>query len=651
MAVPAVVREHYLKAIGALIERYKRELGARGIDYQLLTTDAAARARAAGVSVDAGAGVSDGCRSCRRCSCSARWRPRCRSCCTCSSGSRKRASSLRPCGCCGARRSSTPTGGTCASCCCWRCASRRCCCWRSRSPARSSRRAARSASAGVTVVALDTSLSLSAPGQFDAREQLAQRGRSPAPAGDLVGVVTFADGAAVAARPSADRALALAAVDGAGAGFGATRYRAALNAAAELLDGRRGTHRRRHRSAGERLGCRRPRPRFRSRPRSRSPTSARRRRIWRSIARSRVGDRIVATVRNAGPRRARRARSAHDRRRVPPGEALVPVAAGQTARRRRCRRRAGATRHRVGRRSRRRARRQRAVSRARRREPPAGARRDRRPAISAATRSTCSRRSRRRAGAARSYRGRRAWRRRSCRRGMAAGSLDQLAAVVLLSTRGLERRGRELLAAYVQSGGGVLVAAGAGRRRRGRGRHRSAARHARRSPTGSATRTRDGRGARAGRHPASGVSRRSAAGAATLGLATFRRDRERSCGTAVRRWRGSRPAKRRCSIARRATDGRSCFASDLDNRVERFPAARDVRARSCTRRRAIWPARGRARPITWSATSRPASPAAPGHSLELTAAAGAGRPPRGRERRSGRVRSGTSDRRRSSRPP
>ena len=39
MAVPVVVREHYLKAIGALIERYKRELGAAGIDYQLLTTD------------------------------------------------------------------------------------------------------------------------------------------------------------------------------------------------------------------------------------------------------------------------------------------------------------------------------------------------------------------------------------------------------------------------------------------------------------------------------------------------------------------------------------------------------------------------------------------------------------------------------------
>jgi uncharacterized protein (DUF58 family) len=39
MAVPAVVRDHYLKAIGGLIDRYKQELGAAGIDYQLLTTD------------------------------------------------------------------------------------------------------------------------------------------------------------------------------------------------------------------------------------------------------------------------------------------------------------------------------------------------------------------------------------------------------------------------------------------------------------------------------------------------------------------------------------------------------------------------------------------------------------------------------------
>jgi uncharacterized protein (DUF58 family) len=38
MAVPAVVRTHYLKEIGGLIDRYKRELGACGIDYHLLST-------------------------------------------------------------------------------------------------------------------------------------------------------------------------------------------------------------------------------------------------------------------------------------------------------------------------------------------------------------------------------------------------------------------------------------------------------------------------------------------------------------------------------------------------------------------------------------------------------------------------------------
>ena len=38
MAVPAVVREHYLKALGEFIERYKKDLGSSGIDYQLVPT-------------------------------------------------------------------------------------------------------------------------------------------------------------------------------------------------------------------------------------------------------------------------------------------------------------------------------------------------------------------------------------------------------------------------------------------------------------------------------------------------------------------------------------------------------------------------------------------------------------------------------------
>jgi uncharacterized protein (DUF58 family) len=38
MAVPGLVRQQYLNAIGGLIDRYRRELGAAGIDYQLLRT-------------------------------------------------------------------------------------------------------------------------------------------------------------------------------------------------------------------------------------------------------------------------------------------------------------------------------------------------------------------------------------------------------------------------------------------------------------------------------------------------------------------------------------------------------------------------------------------------------------------------------------
>ena len=38
MAVPGLVREHYRGEISRLIERYKQELGAAGIDYQLLRT-------------------------------------------------------------------------------------------------------------------------------------------------------------------------------------------------------------------------------------------------------------------------------------------------------------------------------------------------------------------------------------------------------------------------------------------------------------------------------------------------------------------------------------------------------------------------------------------------------------------------------------
>jgi uncharacterized protein (DUF58 family) len=38
MAVPGAVRDHYLKEMSALMEHYRRELGACGIDYQMIST-------------------------------------------------------------------------------------------------------------------------------------------------------------------------------------------------------------------------------------------------------------------------------------------------------------------------------------------------------------------------------------------------------------------------------------------------------------------------------------------------------------------------------------------------------------------------------------------------------------------------------------
>lgn len=96
-------------------------------------------------------------------------------------------------------------------------------------------------STGVTVVALDTSYSLSAPGRFEHAKQLARTAVANAAAGDLVGVVTFADEGEIAAKPGADRTLANDAIEQATAGFGATRYRAALSAASQHLAGRHGT--------------------------------------------------------------------------------------------------------------------------------------------------------------------------------------------------------------------------------------------------------------------------------------------------------------------------------------------------------------------------------------------------------------------------
>ena len=91
----------------------------------------------------------------------------------------------------------------------------------------------------VTMVALDRSFSLS-PETFARARDEARAAIAEAPADDLVGLVTFDDRAAVVAAPALDRSGAVAALARATPGFGATRYEAAIDAAAEAIGARGG---------------------------------------------------------------------------------------------------------------------------------------------------------------------------------------------------------------------------------------------------------------------------------------------------------------------------------------------------------------------------------------------------------------------------
>jgi hypothetical protein len=95
-------------------------------------------------------------------------------------------------------------------------------------------------SAPVTMVLVDTSVSMTAPGQFDRAKAAALKAIGEAPATSAVGVMAFSNGADVIAPPSEDRAGARAAVEKLQAGAGATRYRSALARAVEAMGNRAG---------------------------------------------------------------------------------------------------------------------------------------------------------------------------------------------------------------------------------------------------------------------------------------------------------------------------------------------------------------------------------------------------------------------------
>ena len=91
----------------------------------------------------------------------------------------------------------------------------------------------------VTIVIVDTSFSMGAPGQFARAQALAREAVGRIGSADRVSVVSFSDTADVAAPP-ADRGQALAAIDRLQPGFGATRYASAIAKAVEQIGERPG---------------------------------------------------------------------------------------------------------------------------------------------------------------------------------------------------------------------------------------------------------------------------------------------------------------------------------------------------------------------------------------------------------------------------
>lgn len=97
------------------------------------------------------------------------------------------------------------------------------------------RGAAAALPAPITVIALDTSFSLSAPGQFNRARAAARAAVDQAPPTETVALLTFNDAATVVVPPTTDRGGVLSAIDATTPSAGGTRYRTALARAAEVI--------------------------------------------------------------------------------------------------------------------------------------------------------------------------------------------------------------------------------------------------------------------------------------------------------------------------------------------------------------------------------------------------------------------------------
>ncbi|HEX8027654.1 MAG TPA: BatA and WFA domain-containing protein [Vicinamibacterales bacterium] len=96
------------------------------------------------------------------------------------------------------------------------------------------------ASAPLTVLAVDTSMSMTAPGQFERARQSAQRAASAVPSSQALALISFSDAATVLVEPTTDRASIATAIGALSPGNGGTRFRTALARASETIGTREG---------------------------------------------------------------------------------------------------------------------------------------------------------------------------------------------------------------------------------------------------------------------------------------------------------------------------------------------------------------------------------------------------------------------------
>jgi len=92
----------------------------------------------------------------------------------------------------------------------------------------------------VTVIAVDTSMSMTAPGQFDRARDAAARAAAAVPASHAIALIGFEDSANVVAQPTTDRSAIVTALSQMQAGKGGTRFRTALSRASEVIGARDG---------------------------------------------------------------------------------------------------------------------------------------------------------------------------------------------------------------------------------------------------------------------------------------------------------------------------------------------------------------------------------------------------------------------------